>query len=116
MEVTKTQNLQPIYFIHLIIQLSLVLRTYTPLQVHQENVTSSHPTKVTTRDIAMDKPSIVNASESCLHLPAGRLLRRQECHHQQVEEQGAGESHTVEAFSYTEIIEKKRNINPIVSM
>ena len=63
------QKLQSIYFIHLTIQLRLVLRMHTPLQVHQENVTS-HPTKVTTCDIAVNKTSIVDASESVLHLAA----------------------------------------------
>jgi hypothetical protein len=46
----------------------------TSLQVHQENVTAFRPTKVTTCNIAVDKPSIVNALESRLHLHAKCLV------------------------------------------
>jgi hypothetical protein len=68
--ISRTWSLQRVYLIHLIDQLRWVPRVLTSLQIHQENVVAFRPIKVTTCDITVDKPSIVNALESRFHLLA----------------------------------------------
>jgi len=73
MTVRRGTYIQPVHFIHLIAQLIRVLGRSTLLRVHQENVTGFRSTKVTTGDIAMDKPG----HDECvgdLHLRAKCLI------------------------------------------